>query len=256
MKKMIYDCGHGQRWANFSGDYNPIHFDLTAAAELNQAALIAHGMRVIADVKNHLFFQEEKPNHQYDGTIRFSAKFEKPVLCGTQYKLINNADNTKTTFKLVDCSTDISRIRGSVSQATLPEISDLIAEEIVTSDCQNDAAERWPAEIERRFTTFLSSVMFRALFNTPDLFHEHMPVHSLSELLSKEKVLQTHYELYCNALLLHRKEQSIEGLSICIGKPFITGDANYGWVIQVQVAAKEDETTLMHISVTLKVTTN
>ncbi len=261
MKEMIYDCGHGQRWANFSGDYNPIHFELAAAAELNQSVLIAHGMRVIADVKNHLLFQEEISNHQYGELIRFSAKFEKPVLCGAKYSLIKSTDNTKTTFKLLDSSTGISHIRGSVSQAISPDIDGLISQNIVTRQYQDNAIERWPAEIERHYATFLSSVMFRELFRTQDLFpvnlfHKHISVHSLSELLSQKKVLQTHYNLYCNRLLFSEKEQNIEGLSICIGKPFITRNANDGWFIQVQVTAKKNEDALMHISVTLKVTTN
>lgn len=261
MKEMIYDYGHGQRWANFSGDYNPIHFDLAAAAELNQEVLVAHGMRVIADMKNHLLFQEEASNHQYGELIRFSAKFEKPVLCGTKYSFIKSTDNTKTTFKLLDSSTGISHIRGSVSQAASPDIDDFISQSIVTQEYQGDASERWPAEIERHYATFLSSVMFRELFRTQNLFpvnlfHKNIPIHSLSALLSQNKVLQTHYDLYCNRFLFSEKERSIEGLNICISKPFITGDANDGWLIQVQVTAKENEDALMQISVTLKVTTN
>lgn len=261
MKELIYDQEHGKRWANFSGDYNPIHFDLTAAAELAQKDLIVHGMRVIADVKKHLFFQSKNTKYQQPVPIRLSAKFEKPVLCGIEYSLACNINNKKTSYKLVDSSTGSVCIRGSLYQALPPEIDNIITEKIATQKYLNEVIQHWPAEIEQDYVIFLSLIMFRELFNIPVLFHVNFlhgrpPVHSLAALLAQEKVIQTHYDLYCNTSLLYIKERSIEDMIIRTGTPLITGDNDYGWLIQVQIAVEDHRTTVMQISVTLKITSD
>ncbi|BEM85519.1 hypothetical protein SME41J_48430 (plasmid) [Serratia marcescens] len=257
MTGLIYDCGHTERWANFTGDYNPVHFDLKAA-ELNQPALIAHGMRVLADIQNLLLMQGGYTFLQYPPLIRFSAKFEKPVLCGTRYSLLSQNGDNKTTFKLLDPLTGSVCIRGYAAHAVYPETRGFIASNPLTGQFQDEVLRRWPAEIEKNYATFLSSVMFRALFSTRELFtvnfsHDDFPVRSLPELLFLKKVLQTHYDLYCSPSLMLRKTWRAENLYICVENPFITGDDSYGWIIQVQVVAKENESIQMQTSVTLKI---
>lgn len=261
MTDFAYDSFHAKRWASFSGDYNPIHFDLLAVAKLNQTVLIAHGMRVLADVQNELIYHVGIFSPTYSAPIKFSAKFEKPILCGTKYSLSHNGGEPKTIFKLIDSSSGITHIRGAITQANYPAINNVIAERILSKEYQDEVVALWPADIGKNHAVFLSSVMFRELFRTEELFpadflKQCTPVHSLSALLSQEKVLQTHYDFYCHSSLFNRDGQKIEGLCLSIERPLITGDANYGWLIQVQVAAKENENTLMQISATLKVAIN
>lgn len=258
MTELMYDSGHAERWACFSGDYNPVHFDLTAAAELNQQGLIAHGMRVIADIKNRLLIQEEYKAHQHSQMIKFSAKFEKPVICGTKYFFYSQLCDKKTVFNLVDHSTDSVRIRGYISQAVPPKSDDFISSRIVTWDSQEKTSFGWPAEIEKNYATFISSLMFRELLKsqvlfTVDFIHEGTHIHSLPDVLLCKKVLQTHYELYCSPALIMRNAWNDEVLSISIEKPFITGNESYGWIVQVKVVAKVNEEVQMHMSVTLKI---
>src|SRR5439155_26041866 len=42
------------RWARFSGDYNPIHFDAAEARQLGADGVIAHGMLVLLAIKARL----------------------------------------------------------------------------------------------------------------------------------------------------------------------------------------------------------
>src|SRR5439155_3415947 len=42
------------RWARFSGDYNPIHFDPAQARKLGADDVIAHGMLVLLAIKSRL----------------------------------------------------------------------------------------------------------------------------------------------------------------------------------------------------------
>lgn len=261
MTVITYDEGHAKRWANFSGDYNPIHFDLLAALKLKQTALIAHGMRVLADVQNELISQSDIFTPAHSTQVKFSAKFEKPVLCGMKYALLHTDGGLKATFRLIDSLTGVTHIRGTITKANYPTFDDVIAERTLSKAYQNEVIQLWPADIEQNYAVFLSSVMFRELFNVEDLFssdfiNESIAVHSLSALLAEEKVLQTHYDFYCNSSLFYKDRRGIEGLCLAIEKPLITGDASYGWLIQAQVAAKENENTIMQISATLKVAIN
>src|SRR6185312_6718807 len=43
-----------ERWASFSCDYNPIHFDLAAAKRAGSEQLIVHGMLAVLPVKEAL----------------------------------------------------------------------------------------------------------------------------------------------------------------------------------------------------------
>lgn len=258
MTVMTYDEARAKRWANFSGDYNPIHFDLLAALKLKQTTLIAHGMRVLADIQNELISQSDIFTPEISTQVKFSAKFEKPVLCGMKYALLHTDGGLKTTFRLIDSLTGVTHIRGTIAKANYPTFNDVIAERTLSKAYQNEVIQLWPADIEQNYAVFLSSVMFKELFSIKDLIpgdfkNGSISGHSLSTLLSEEKVLQTHYDFYCNSFLFSRISREIEGLCFAIERPLITGDVSYGWLIQAQVAAKEQENTIMQISATLKI---
>ncbi|BFT84007.1 MaoC/PaaZ C-terminal domain-containing protein [Enterobacter pseudoroggenkampii] len=258
MKGFIYDFGQGKSWADFSGDYNPIHFDLNAAAALNQTALIVHGMRVIADIKRDTLPKDGCRKNKPPVTVRFSARFENPVLCGVVYSLCSHKNNQKVVFKLIEPSCESIHIRGSVSEAYAPQITHIISEKKLTKQHIDEVNKLWPVEIEKSGIIFLPLVMFRELFKNPELFrtnllHECPHVLSLGELLAEKKVMQTHYDLYYNTPLPDINKKSVDGMIIRTGKPSVIGSNDYGWLIQIQSAVKTGSTTLMQISVTLKI---
>ena len=51
MTLLHYTLADAQQWAAFSGDENPIHFDLAAARQMGAGQLSVHGMRALLDVK-------------------------------------------------------------------------------------------------------------------------------------------------------------------------------------------------------------
>ena len=261
--KYIYDYANTEKWARFSGDYNPVHFDLIAAEELNQTGFIAHGMRVIADIKNQVFSDFKRGFYDASMPMRLLARFEKPVLCGTEYTLQDQVVGVNKIFRIVDPSTGVAHISVSVSQADFftHRHQECLPRTKITEEYQANASKYWPAEIGTDPVTFLSSVMFRDLCSKPNLLasnmiQESLPVNSFQELILLTRVLQTHYELRCDPVLFSRKRENLEALVFYTEKPSVTGNQNYGWIIQLQTTAKENETTLMQISVTLKVSIN
>lgn len=77
-----YTLSDAQRWAAFSGDYNPIHFDLQHAQRFGQQALTVHGMRAMLDIKYQLS-TGLLPCLPATDFLRFNTRLRQPVLCNT-----------------------------------------------------------------------------------------------------------------------------------------------------------------------------
>ncbi len=75
----IFDTDRIEKWANFSGDYNPIHFEADAAAAVGSVGKIAHGMLVLMFVKQAL--SETMIASRQDGRALLCVKswFRGPV---------------------------------------------------------------------------------------------------------------------------------------------------------------------------------
>ena len=63
-------------WAAFSGDRNPIHFDLEKARKIGVDALVVHGMLVLLPIKRMM----SEASSSSRGWTRFKALFRFPVL--------------------------------------------------------------------------------------------------------------------------------------------------------------------------------
>jgi acyl dehydratase len=69
-----------RRWAEFSGDFNPIHFDESAARALGAPTVVAHGMIGVTVVFQRLW--DAVSNSTANGGWKLSAKLRKPILSG------------------------------------------------------------------------------------------------------------------------------------------------------------------------------
>ena len=81
-----YSLRDAERWAAFSGDYNPIHFDAAGAQRLGLTGLCVHGMRAMLDVKSALSDSWEKHPLTPEG-LMFTSRLREPVLCDAPYQL-------------------------------------------------------------------------------------------------------------------------------------------------------------------------
>ena len=82
---LSYSLNDAERWAAFSGDYNPIHFDASEARRLGLNGLCVHGMRAMLDMKSALSPRCEKQSTLPDG-LMFTSRLREPVLCDTAYQ--------------------------------------------------------------------------------------------------------------------------------------------------------------------------
>jgi hypothetical protein len=67
------------KWAHFSGDFNPIHFDLSYARILGEDRLIVHGMLATMPFKQDAWRHYQELGCCIDGWIKFRTLFRKPL---------------------------------------------------------------------------------------------------------------------------------------------------------------------------------
>jgi hypothetical protein len=68
------------KWARFSGDYNPIHFDLAHARILGEERLVVHGMLATMPFKQGAWHQyRADEGAREDGWIKLRTLFRKPL---------------------------------------------------------------------------------------------------------------------------------------------------------------------------------
>lgn len=91
-------CYSGQdleRWAAFSGDYNPVHFDDDVARSVGMPGRIVHGMLAMLMMKDHV--QLDQTGHS-----RVSFSIKKPMTIASQYKTTLNAGSLASHVYLTD----------------------------------------------------------------------------------------------------------------------------------------------------------
>lgn len=77
--KLSFGLAEVEKWAKFSGDYNPIHFDLEEAKNAGLNSLILHGMLALMPVKEALSKEYSQQSLGYEGWMQFRALFRNPI---------------------------------------------------------------------------------------------------------------------------------------------------------------------------------
>jgi acyl dehydratase len=116
-----HDIAH---WARFSGDFNPIHFDLEAARAAGAGTLIVHGMLAVLAAKQRCEAVFTTPQGVASGWRRFRARFKKPVEARVAVAL-EQADQTEgRRFALVDAQDGARHVEGSFAACAAPAVAE------------------------------------------------------------------------------------------------------------------------------------
>lgn len=112
-----------QRWAEFSNDFNPIHFDLQQAQSAGLDELIVHGMLALMPVKVAVveaYAALESNRANASGRwMKFHALFRSPIPHDEANKLtLHPSRNNGVDFKLHAGGTQQERFRGGFSPTT------------------------------------------------------------------------------------------------------------------------------------------
>lgn len=158
MTKVTYSEPDIKAWAEFSGDYNPIHFDLAKALSYGLVCCPVQGMLGAMDIKTQLDrISDGKP---------FSAKmsFRDYIHSKKDYDIVS--DEKQMVFfgkdKLIKCKSstfsDPHKTKGQINtEISQKDITDLKAFALY---------RKHSAVIKDKLWSLLDALLFRALFRT------------------------------------------------------------------------------------------
>lgn len=189
---LIYTLEHAHEWAEFSGDYNPIHFDVNKAKAMGIEGLTVHGMRALLDMKKSQDFPSDTADY-----YRFNARLRNPIKCHTEYKIVK----TNNQCQLIENETDscffsarLERISPPVEQVTTKNLT-LSADELL------NIRREYPFMKNVCEWSFLDSVLFRLIVKSPEIFEAikvklpDLHAGTLTDIFREMPVVQTHHEI-------------------------------------------------------------
>ena len=86
MMPLHYGQQDARRWAAFSGDYNPVHFDEAWVKARGGSGLSVHGMRALLDVKRFI-----SPPVDDAPFLKCTVRLRRPLWRDTAYRQIGRA---------------------------------------------------------------------------------------------------------------------------------------------------------------------
>ena len=108
-----------RRWAEFSGDHNPIHFDPVAAARLSDCGLVAHGMLALLPVKEAL--SAATLSFSGKGWTHLQSSFRQPVPQCQDVTIARRDAGARTRFSVSWEASGSVCIDGAMSKKLPPE---------------------------------------------------------------------------------------------------------------------------------------
>ena len=136
------------RWARFSGDYNPIHFDPVCARRVGAGGVIAHGMLVLLAVKG----RAAAALPWRGGWWLFRGRLRHPVLAGEPVRLQTRGLGEDLAFTLASAdgrkllTGALARLSGAPAPAVSGRGTRLGPEALAARVRELNEAFPWPAE--------------------------------------------------------------------------------------------------------------
>lgn len=155
-----------EKWAHFSHDYNPIHFDIAHAKMAGLDALIVHGMLALLPVKQTVSdeYEASKPSHA--GWTRFRALFRAPIPHDRVHALELRHCERRIDFRLCSAAIGHENFRGSYGEIEEPCID--VGEPWMESKLSSEYIE----EQINRFLNYYPSITERWIFLDAIVFSE------------------------------------------------------------------------------------
>lgn len=218
-------------WAKFSGDFNPIHFDIERARQAGSDAIIVHGMLSLLYVKQELSVFCLEENHS-DLWLGIKCRLKSPLRCGVPHQFsVRGSNAAKGKFSLHDSASNSELIQGTYSRTAAPDPGK-----------HDGSLALPPGTLEERLAGFSGSfpdinrlwiaidgLVFSAFFNS-DITFAMAKDHEMSrqarnhrELMEQVSALQTYHEVKVAPQLLNKEaglRNAVSDIDIRLGNRF------------------------------------
>lgn len=265
MMSFTYTLKEAERWAAFSGDYNPIHFDTAEAKMSGMQGICVHGMRAMLDVKTALS-QKANTDALSAEYLQFTCRLRGPVLCGIPYQLSVNETSVSGGIQLC------GKLRNSRTHSTSisSKLHAINAQELLSTNQVNIVPCTEIAALYDPFQTvggpvsplwnFYDALLFRLLVNAPETLQSVQRVFStlhagsLNEIFSRVQVVQTHHQTIFPRYMLHQAAEKrwLEPLQYAIQPTLIIGEKTSGSVLVAGIQAWHANEMPIFVGMTLK----
>lgn len=269
MMQLTYNLQDARQWAAFSGDFNPIHFDMEAAGKLGISGLCVHGMRAMLDIKAGLGARLTDTLPHSRGFV-FSSRMREPVICDRAYELQIVASTRDAQLQLSSVLRDLATGRNGISSklamAPSPQLMPVSNVYHLSSDTMKALRAAFAAVNNGNIQpwSFLDAVLFQQLLNAPatldtvrdilpELFFDN-PALSLGDIFTQVQVVQTHHEThFCRRLIVTDLSAHLShALEYAILPTLMMGDKQSGLILCARLQAWRGEIPLLTVAVTLK----
>lgn len=236
MTPLHYSQLDARRWAAFSGDYNPVHFDEAWVKAQGGSALSVHGMRALLDVKRYI-----SPPVDSSPFLKCTVRLRRPLWRDTAYSLMREA-STRVAATVRDNAGGETCLSCQLTAET-----HFSQEEAVS---QRELGAATLAALQRTFRPllpdaqqwhFLDALLFRhllqddALLRQPAIAAMVPACRSLEALFTRFPVVQTHQEVIFDSHLLADWQADAAGLNLTIDTlpALVVGDLKTGAVVRI-----------------------
>lgn len=252
-----YTRNDAEQWAAFSGDYNPIHFDLQWARKLGSDRLTVHGMRAMLDMKQALS-EALRPASPDEHFFRFSARLRQPVRCELGYRLDVATTEHQASGRLLDECNDECCFSAKLLPAAAFDIADAVPQRLEWRDVEA-LCQRFPGDPLLQWS-LLDALLFQRIVSSTVILSaikERLPAmqaRTLIDVFAQLSVVQTHHDVHFNAgLLTPGVLRCVDNaLSYAILPPLIVGDSDSGLVVRIDVQCWTSHGPLLASAITLK----
>lgn len=264
-----YTVRDAEKWAEFSGDYNPIHFDLKYAKSLGMDGLSVHGMRALLDMKSHLS-DALLVNLPADDYFSFVTRMRQPVFCKKPYRLtaiqpqlsVSRDTLCGVSAKLTDAETEEFCFSSKLAGTGTLTIDTPLETYTISPQQLDSMSASFPISVLEpgRYWGFIDAVLFQRIIKAPEVMVTvkatlpELNADSLIEVFSQVSVVQTHHEVHFSRRLFTASASynPVKNLQYSIIPTLVMGNKDSGFVIRVAAQSWTDEGPVMATAVTLK----
>lgn len=192
-----------EEWANFSGDFNPIHFDENKARQIGLNNLAVHGMLAMLPLKQYTadsFIKGQSDGFVWRSSLRYPLDIDK------DYQLLLKNSENKISFTLHDMELAKKYFIGSMHKSTFNEE----IRQFNFSDTQIFSIDpELIKEKQHEFKATFANVSLLWIFFDALLFSLFISKHATELCVQKFKEFMGNQEQFIgdNVLFLHTNHQ-------------------------------------------------
>nr|WP_287858087.1 MaoC family dehydratase [Klebsiella sp.] len=263
MTRLRYTLADAHQWAAFSGDDNPIHFDLAAARAMGGSQLSVHGMRALLDVKRDVQSRLVYPSSRAEGYLKCQVRLRRPLWCEADWLLTPGPAKKRvlSAASVMHPQSDEVCLSCQMTLATEPESlvgkqpSELDSKTLLALQSHFNSA--WPDLTQWQF---LDALLFRQLISDKALLNQEniaalldQGETSLQQIFTRYPVLQTHQEVIFDTRFADKGAPIWpESLSLWLLPSLVVGQVEQGALVRIAAAAQLNDQIMTNV-ITLKV---